>query len=248
MLIQRTIHRSIHGFLAFLFLFTLLLCAAPAAQAAPSDAEKAEDPVTGWVDIKAHVPEGFKGSVSVALENKATGETQIVTSYYLNDYVNSVQIPLGEYTVVSAFTSEDSFIYEASTKTEGFVLKDGVDIEVTVTHNKAGEEILANIGQNPADTPAPSDESPAEPSDPQSTDGEEATESPNTDSGVQQNEEPIESETAEGSEEPAEADDEEDSSIAKAVRNVLLTIAATLAFLIGTILLVVYIRSKFGSD
>jgi len=159
-----------------LALFLLIACCFP-VYAAPADTEATADvPSTKWVDLQAYVPADFKGSVSVLLQSDETSELYTVTSYPINDYLNSIQLPVGKYTVMQVFTSEDSFLYDAFLETESFDLQSSIQLDVTVSHNPEGAAFLNDLEAQAKTGPHQEDtvESTAEP----------APEAPTTDISV----------------------------------------------------------------
>jgi len=98
-----------------------------------------------WVDLQAHVPEDFDGTVSVLLQQDITGDLFTLTSYPINNYLNSIQLPTGTYTVMQTFTSEDAFLYDTFIETETFDLQSSMKLDVTVTANPEGTAFLNNL-------------------------------------------------------------------------------------------------------
>lgn len=159
------------GFVAAFLALLMVLSFIPTALAmptskddsvyAPSDNESfMADPDAGWIDLKATVPGGFSGSVSVSIRNTETDETYTITAFHVNYYANSKKVPYGEYTIERAFTSENNFVYEAFVEEDSFVLEDSHTINVTVTHNEEGEAYVN--GETDIDKPStdPSSEDP----------------------------------------------------------------------------------------
>lgn len=227
-----------------LILFLLFLIA-PTVHAVPNDSSSiSSEEILGWVDLQATVPKSFKGSVSVQLMHTGSGEVYTLTSYLLNDYCNSTQLPLGEYTIERAFTSEDSFLYEAFIDLDNFDLKTSQPLDVTVKENPDGALILEELATKPeapevpnqseSETPTPS-ESVSEPS----SDASEPTEQASSEDPFETDEQPSASSSADTSNVS-----EEDGKFT-ILERIGMTIVATVIF-VGIIFLIVYIvRSHY---
>lgn len=220
----------------------LLFFIAPTAHAIPNDSPpSSSEEILGWVDLQATVPEGFNGSVSVQLMHADSGEVYTLTSYLLNDYCNSKQLPLGKYTIERAFTSEDSFLYEAFIDLDDFELKTSKPLDVTVKENPDGALILEELSSKPEEPEVPDKSEPETPAVPPS---ESVTES---------EPEPSEPAIDTSSEEPFEPDDQSSTSSSADSSNVSeqdgnfsvlerigMTIVATVIF-VGIVFFIVYI-------
>ncbi len=240
-----SVAQSLFSFLIALF---FVFSTHTLALAAPGDSD------TGWINLSANVPDGFRGSVSVLLENTESGETHIVSCYFPSNYKNNFQIPLGQYVVVSAFTSEDSFVYEAFTETETFELTGGQDIEVAVVYNEEGAGFLESLKNNPPEafesereTAPPSGEDTATP-DSETPKPESPIEDPSTESEAL-DEAPTSVPESEEEGAPApESETGETKSLASRILSGLLSLFATAVF-VGLIALIVYIyRQRLADD
>ena len=76
---------------------------------------------TAWVEVKCTVAEEYKEDAGLIVSNSETGETYTLKILAVNDYVCRQKLPLGNYIIDHAYTS-DSFIYEALPNVNSFSL------------------------------------------------------------------------------------------------------------------------------
>lgn len=132
------LRRGITALLSLLLAFMLFTT----AYADPTEEQHGPTYKDGTVHLIATVPEGFGGTVSVQLSNVETGELYTVTCYASAGHDTYDELPLGTYFVERAFTSEDSFIYEAFTEYFEFTLGNFQELTVNVTHNENAQTYL----------------------------------------------------------------------------------------------------------
>lgn len=150
-------------FSAFLLVLVLLLSLTSNVFAEPFIG----DPAGAYVELKAEVPDGFRGSISAMLMNKKTGETYTITSYYINYYSNSMQLPYAEYSIEQVYTSENSMLYEAFIDEDSFNLTSNYTLHAKVLFNEsAAAYVDGSLGsvQDPAND-APDSEPASQPQD-----------------------------------------------------------------------------------
>lgn len=142
-------YKPLRLFSVLLLTVVMLFSLIPNAYADPTDTEDTgtdftvtedflEDPEGAYVELKAEIPEGFRGSVSAMLKNEQTGETYTITAYRVNFYSNSMLLPYGEYSVEQVYTSESSMTYEAFIDEDGFNLSSNYTLHARVLHNDTG--------------------------------------------------------------------------------------------------------------
>jgi len=134
------LRRGIVTVLSLLMVFLLI----STAYADPTDEPPEQLYTDGTVHLTATVPEGFGGTVSVQLSNVESGELHTVTCYYSAGHEAYEVLPLGTYFVERAFTSEDSFVYEAFTEYFEFTLGNFQELSVNVTYNEGAQAFLDN--------------------------------------------------------------------------------------------------------
>lgn len=132
------LRRGITALLSLLLAFMLFTT----AYADPTEEQHGPTYKDGTVHLSATVPEGFGGTVSVQLSNVETGELYTVTCYASAGHDTYDELPLGTYFVERAFTSEDSFIYEAFTEYFEFTLGNFQELTVNVMFNEAAQSYL----------------------------------------------------------------------------------------------------------
>jgi len=124
-----------------------------------ADPNTEAQPEKGWVHIRSKTPEGFTGSVSIILLHIDSGESYTLTAHRSGDFKNSMEVPVGEYMIMKAFTSEDNFIYEAISDISE--LTADVDaaqtVNVEVIYNEEGAKFLESAEE---ETPEATDEQP----------------------------------------------------------------------------------------
>lgn len=152
-------------FSVFLLVFVLFLTLTSNAYAEPSETGGSEstpstseafidDPDAAFVELKVEIPDGFRGSVSAILKNKETGKTYTITSYRVNFYSNSIQLPFGVYSVEQVYTSENSMTYEAFIDEDEFTLSSNYTLHAKVLFNESGASYVdgsSDLAQNPSD-------------------------------------------------------------------------------------------------
>lgn len=97
-----------------------------------------EDPTGAYLTLSVDVPEGFRGSVSVTLENEETQEEYTVTAYRVNFYSNSISLPFGKYSISRVFTSEDKFLYPVHLDEYELDIQSNHTLHASVTYNETG--------------------------------------------------------------------------------------------------------------
>lgn len=97
-----------------------------------------EDPTGAYLTLNVDVPEGFRGSVSVTLENEETHEEYTVTAYRVNFYSNSISVPFGKYSISRVFTSEDKFLYPVHLDEYELDIQSNHTLHASVTYNEEG--------------------------------------------------------------------------------------------------------------
>lgn len=143
-----TNYRATRVCIAALLAFFLILFSVPSVLAAPTDTDTTteppsadtfiDDPDGAYVELVVEVPDGFRGSVSVMLQNKETGEMYTITAFRVNFYSNSKLLPYGEYSVEEVYTSEDNMTYEAFIEEDSFTLSSNYTLHAKVLHNETG--------------------------------------------------------------------------------------------------------------
>lgn len=136
--IPQFLRRGVAALLSLLLMFMLM----STAYADPTEEQHGPTYKDGTVHLVATVPEGFGGTVSVQLSNVETGELHTVTCYASAGHDTYTELPLGTYFVERAFTSEDSFVYEAFTEYFEFTLGNFQELTVNVTHNEDAQAYL----------------------------------------------------------------------------------------------------------
>lgn len=176
--------KPLRWFSVFLLAFVLLLSMISSVSAE----QFIDDPSGAFVELKVETPEDFRGSVSVILMNKETGKTYTITSYRVNFYSNSMQLPYGEYSVEQVYTSENSMVYEAFIDEDSFNLSSNYTLHAKVLYNESGAAYVdGSSGSAKSPTNDASDSEPPSPlQDPSTSD-------PNNTTASDQNPKPDES-------------------------------------------------------
>lgn len=176
--------KPLRWFSVFLLAFVLLLSMISSVSAE----QFIDDPSGAFVELKVETPEDFRGSVSVILMNKETGKTYTITSYRVNFYSNSMQLPYGEYSVEQVYTSENSMVYEAFIDEDSFNLSSNYTLHAKVLYNESGAAYVdGSSGSAQSPTNDASDSEPPSPlQDPSTSD-------PNNTTASDQNPKPDES-------------------------------------------------------
>lgn len=233
--------KPLRWFSVFLLAFVLLLSMISSVSAE----QFIDDPSGAFVELKVETPEDFRGSVSVILMNKETGKTYTITSYRVNFYSNSMQLPYGEYSVEQVYTSENSMVYEAFIDEDSFNLSSNYTLHAKVLYNESGAAYVdGSSGSVQSPTNDASDSEPSSPlQDPSISD-------PNNTTASDQNPKPDES-TPDKKDDSAKqqqntpADDQPESK-GSVVLYILKVIIGTAVF-VGIVFGVVYIvRKKQG--
>ena len=171
--------KPLRWFSVFLLAFVLLLSMISSVSAE----QFIDDPSGAFVELKVETPEDFRGSVSVILMNKETGKTYTITSYRVNFYSNSMQLPYGEYSVEQVYTSENSMVYEAFIDEDSFNLSSNYTLHAKVLYNESG---AAYVDGSSGSAQSPTNEPPSPLQDPSTSD-------PNNTTASDQNPKPDES-------------------------------------------------------
>lgn len=245
--------RSLRVCSAALLALFLLLLSIPSALAAPTGTSDTtteppaedtfiDDPEGAYVELVAEVPEGFRGSVSVMLQNKETGEMYTITAFRVNFYSNSKLLPYGEYSVEEVYTSEDNMTYEAFIEEDGFNLNSNYTLHAKVLHNENGAAYVdgsSDVDKEPSNgttgatdtgtASQPKDTGALEPDDPTGTD---QTPAPDKDSKADQQQNT-----------PADDQPESKGSVVAYVLKVILGTAVFVTIVFGTVYIV---RKKQG--
>lgn len=160
--------KPLRWFSVFLLAFVLLLSMISSVSAE----QFIDDPSGAFVELKVETPEDFRGSVSVILMNKETGKTYTITSYRINFYSNSMQLPYGEYSVEQVYTSENSMVYEAFIDEDSFNLSSNYTLHAKVLYNESGAAYVdGSSGSAQSPTNDASDSEPPSPlQDPSTSD------------------------------------------------------------------------------
>ena len=160
--------KPLRWFSVFLLAFVLLLSMISSVSAE----QFIDDPSGAFVELKVETPEDFRGSVSVILMNKETGKTYTITSYRVNFYSNSMQLPYGEYSVEQVYTSENSMVYEAFIDEDSFNLSSNYTLHAKVLYNESGAAYVdgsSGSAQSPTNDEPPSPLQDPSTSDPNNT-------------------------------------------------------------------------------
>lgn len=233
--------KPLRWFSVFLLAFVLLLSMILSVSAE----QFIDDPSGAFVELKVETPEDFRGSVSVILMNKETGKTYTITSYRVNFYSNSMQLPYGEYSVEQVYTSENSMVYEAFIDEDSFNLSSNYTLHAKVLYNESGAAYVdGSSGSAQSPTNDASDSEPLSPlQDPSTSD-------PNNTTASDQNPKPDESipdkkDDSAKQQQNTLADDQPESK-GSVVLYILKVIIGTAVF-VGIVFGVVYIvRKKQG--
>lgn len=247
-----TNYRATRVCIAALLAFFLILFSVPSVLAAPTDTDTTteppsadtfiDDPDGAYVELVVEVPDGFRGSVSVMLQNKETGEMYTITAFRVNFYSNSKLLPYGEYSVEEVYTSEDNMTYEAFIEEDGFNLNSNYTLHAKVLHNENGAAYVdgsSGVDKEPSNgttgttdtgtASQPNDTGALEPDDSIGTD---QTPAPDKDSNADQQQNT-----------PADDQPESKGSVVAYVLKVILGTAVFVTIVFGTVYIV---RKKQG--
>lgn len=233
--------KPLRWFSASLLAFVLLLSMISSVSAE----QFIDDPSGAFVELKVETPEDFRGSVSVILMNKETGKTYTITSYRVNFYSNSMQLPYGEYSVEQVYTSENSMVYEAFIDEDSFNLSSNYTLHAKVLYNESGAAYVdGSSGSAQSPTNDASDSEPSSPlQDPSISDPNNTTASdqnPKSDEST-----PDKKDDSAKQQQTTPADDQPESK-GSVVLYILKVIIGTAVF-VGIVFGVVYIvRKKQG--
>ena len=110
---------------------------------------------SGWIEIRATVPDSFNRSIIVSVENTDTLATHDIELLAINNYVASKQLPAGNYTVSMAFVYQNYTYHVVVDAPEFTVVSDGAAALLNVTVSE-GEEV--DLSADPSTEPDPSQE------------------------------------------------------------------------------------------
>lgn len=128
----------------------MLLSFIPSAFAVPGTSNDVPGNVSnlGWIDLSATVPEGFNGSVFVVVRNIADNSYHDVECFIVNDFKNSKQVPVGNYEVIAATTSEDPLFYNVFCDIEEFALTGSYSLHVVVEEISDSDKLMVESLEN----------------------------------------------------------------------------------------------------
>lgn len=204
----------------------------------------------GWIEaVCTVVPEGFEGSVSVMVSDIETDEVYTIDCLKANGFLGRMKLPYGKYFVDRIYTS-DTFYYEGFTDLYSFELNKEMSaaqkIEIEVIRNNVPDDVF-EMKQEEVLTEEISAEAPSVSENAADEQSEEHKEEKTPSLLIEETDE----EGSESSNEEPATDvnsDEGNSAVKKALRNIGISLLATVAF-VGIVGLFVYlIRSRYYEE
>lgn len=231
--------------LSFL-LAAALLCAGAFMLPLSASAAGAEAPAANSAEVKDHtlflkanVPEDFNQIVCLTLKAKGTDKAFTLKVIGGTVFEVNIDLPAGEYEVVSAFVEDDDSYTVAFNETE-ITVGEGLSPSITL-------DVQQNAGIEPEPGPDVSPSASGSEVGEQSSEPEDDTKNePVSDTPVS-SEDPVESDSApEISAEPEE--ESSSASIVKTLFNILISIAATVIFCVVLIVVILIVRRRLEGD
>lgn len=236
----------IHKLILFMTLALLILSSTAPVYADP---DKKEDASGGWIEaVCTVVPEGFEGSVSVMVSEAESDEVYTIDCLKANNFVGRKKLPYGKYFVDRIYTS-DTFYYEGFTDLFSFELTKEMSaaqkIEIEVIQNNVPDGVFEMRQEDPSEKDS-SNESEATLEKGEAEKQEDPKEDPSSAADLE--EEGSKVSENDDTKPQTEAEPDDSSTTKKALRNIGISLLATVGF-VGIVALFVYLgRSYFYEE
>lgn len=229
-----------------LIIFGLVLLVGLFGFAIKADATEA----TGWVEVRAAVPEGFTANIIVGFKNSETYQDYAVRVIQANNYIARFQVPAGNYTLAGAFLENGDYRYntELVSGPSEFTIqgneKDAallLEFETTFNAAYAESDPTEELTEAPTVTDPVPDESSVAPEPSEEPTEEIPTEEP-TDAVSAEDSATSETDAPDASEDPGDEDEGEKSGLS-GWQKLLYGFLSTVAF-VGLIFLAAYLYRR----
>lgn len=242
------LHYLVRTILLFVALFVLILFSIISVYAEP---EKTETEPGGWIEaVCTVVPADFEGSVSVMVSDVETDESYTIDCLNVNGFVGRKKIPYGKYFVDRIYTS-DTFYYEGFTDLYSFELTKDMaaakKIEIEVIKNNVPDGVFAMMpGEVTNAEPVVDDEQ----SDVEASSKGSTTEKNTANDDVTSNEKELERENDVASNDSVneEGSSDDQRTNVNVLRNLGISLLATVVFVAVISLLVCIARSRYYEE
>lgn len=201
---------------------------------------------TGWVEVRANVPDGFSSNIIVGIQDTETYQDYAARVIQANNYIARFQVPAGNYALVGAFLENGDYRYNtvlingpSEFRIQGNQTDAAIVLEFETTFNEAYSETTEEPTQEPTMTEPVPDDTTVEPTEDK---GAELPTEPPTESVTEEATAPSETDTPDPSEEPGDQDKEEESGLS-GWKKLLYSFLSTAVF-VGVIFLAAYLYRR----